>query len=254
MKRLSLTVITRNEAANLERCLQSVPFADEIVIVDSQSTDGTREIAHRYTDKVFDVPWEGFGKAKQAALANATGDWILSLDADEVVDAELASEIEHAIGQNGTVVGYRLNRISNFLGRWMRHSGWYPDLVLRLGRRTSMAVTPEVVHERISVEGRIADLSGHLLHYTDPDWPHYVQKLQRYADLSAQMLHSKGRRASAWDLCLRPPYQFARMYFLHAGFLDGVPGLLLAGGSAFHVFAKYARLWELNHGGAACSS
>lgn len=254
MTRLSLTVITKNEAINLERCLKSVPFADEIVVVDSQSTDGTRDIARKYTDKVLNLPWEGFGKAKQAALSNATGEWVLSLDADEVLDDELAYQIDHALNQNGAVTGYRLNRISNFLGRWIHHSGWYPDRVVRLGRRTSMSVTPDVVHERISIDGIVSELSGHILHYTDPDWPHYVQKLQRYAELSAQQLHSHGRRASVWDLCVRPPYQFARMYLLQAGFLDGAPGLLLAGGSAFHVFAKYARLWELSRGGDACSS
>lgn len=255
MSELSLVIITRNEAHNLAGCIESVPCADEVVVVDAQSTDDTRGVAAAFTDKVYDVPWEGFGKAKQHALQHATRPWVLSLDADERLDPQLADALCEAVRHPVPGVnGYRLNRLSNFLGTWIRHSGWYPDFILRLGRREHMRVTPDPVHERIEVEGRTATLGGHLLHYTDPTLEAYFAKLHRYADLSARMLHARGRRARAVDVSLRPLYQFLRMYVARAGFLDGLPGLLLAGGSAFHVFAKYARLWELDHRGTSCSS
>jgi glycosyltransferase involved in cell wall biosynthesis len=255
MTSLSLIVITKNEAHNLARCIRSVPCADEIVVVDFQSSDGTPDIARQLSAQCYDLPWQGFGPAKQAALARATGQWVLSLDADEELDEKLARAIERVIRQpKPEIDGYRLNRVSNFLGRWMRHSGWYPDTVLRLGRRAGMSFTGDLVHERARVEGPVEDLDGHLLHYSDPDLEHYLRKLLRYAELSAQMLQERGRRARLWDVTARPAYQFLRTYVLQAGFLDGWPGLILAGGSAFHVFTKYARLWDLNRKAAVCTS
>jgi len=247
MSTLSLIIITRNEAANLPRCIESVPCADEIVVVDSDSTDDTVAVARRYTEHVHQIAWEGFGKAKQTALAKATGDWVLSLDADEVLDPKLAEQVEHVVRKaSHPAAGYRLIRISNFLGRWIRHSGWYPDPVLRLARRELAAFTDAEVHEELRVRGPVKSLHGRLLHYTDPDWPHYLAKLRRYAEISAHALAKNGRRTTLWDLTVRPCYQFVLMYLFRLGFLDGVPGLLLAGGSAFHVFSKYAILWQLN--------
>lgn len=246
MTLISTIVITRNEAINLPRCLDSVAFSDEIVVVDSDSSDGTPEIARRYTDKVYAIVWNGFGHAKQTALRYATGEWVFSIDADEVVSAELASAIKRTV-ENAPpdIAGYRINRLSNFLGRWIKHSGWYPDRILRLARRKRASFTDADVHEKMLVEGTVRDLDGHLLHFTDPDWTHYLNKLVRYADISAQMLFEQGRRASILDITLRPAYQFCKSYILKAGFLDGIPGFLLASGSAFHVFSKYANLWRL---------
>lgn len=247
MSTLSIIVITRNEAHNLPRCLDSVPFADEIVIVDSQSTDGTREVARRYTDKVFDLPWQGFGQAKQAALDRASCDWVLSLDADEVPDARLADAVQRVVRAGSTDVhGYRVNRLPNFCGAWIRHSGLHPDWVLRLGLRSRMRFSPDTVHEHADVTGRIRNLDGQLLHYTAPDLRAYLGKQQQYADLSARALFVRGRPARVVDVSLRPVYQFLRSYVMQGGFLDGVPGLLIAGGSALRVFTKYARLWELH--------
>jgi (heptosyl)LPS beta-1,4-glucosyltransferase len=248
-------MITRNEEAGLARCLERLDFATEIVVADSGSTDRTVQVAQRFTPHVFQVSWQGFGPSKQQALLRATGDWVLSLDADEVVDDELRLAILHAVSRNDPAIsGFRLNRRSNFLGRWMGHSGWYPDRITRLVRRTQARFSEHAVHEQLLVDGRLSDLPGHLLHYTDPDWPHYLAKLSRYAELSAQALHAKGRRSSWWDLTVRPAYQFVRTYILQRGFLDGRAGFLLACGSAFHVFSKYATLWTLSRNSQRCSS
>lgn len=243
---LSVILITLNEEANLARCLARLDFATEIIVADSGSTDGTVAVAHRFTRHVISLPWQGFGPTKQAALQRATGRWVLSLDADEVVDDELVSSIREVLRNDlPHVAGYRINRRSCFLGTWMKRSGWYPDWVLRLGRRECVRFSSHRVHEQLQVQGRTSRLEGHLLHYTDPDWPHYLAKLSRYSEWSARSLHEEGRRARLVDLTARPAYQFLRTYFLQAGFLDGRAGLMLACGSAFHVFSKYARLWDL---------
>jgi glycosyltransferase involved in cell wall biosynthesis len=248
-------MITRNEEQRLARCLERLVFATEIIVADSGSTDKTVDVARRFTPNVVQVPWRGFGPTKQSALERATGDWVLSLDADEVVDDELARSLSEVLRRNDPgVAGYRLNRRSNFLGTWMRHSGWYPDWVTRVGRRDCVRFSAHTVHEQFLVAGRVEPLEGHLLHYTDPDWQHYLAKLARYSDLSAQSLHEQGRRASVFDLGVRPAYQFVRTYLLQAGFLDGRAGFVLACGSAFHVFSKYAGLWNLQRKAPGCSS
>jgi len=212
-------------------------------------------VAREYTEHVHTVEWQGFGATKQAALDRATRLWVLSLDADEVIDEVLRAEIQRVITTaDESYVGYRVNRKSNFLGTWMRHSGWYPDHVLRLGHRDRLRFSSHQVHEHLSLDGPWRDLQGHLLHYTDPTWTHYLQKLARYSDLSAAALYETGRRARLWDLTVRPLYQFVRTYILKLGFLDGRAGLILAAGSAFHVFSKYARLWNLVRGGDSCTS
>lgn len=251
MSTLSVIVITRNEAHNLARCLESVPFADEIVVVDAQSTDGTRAVAERFTHRFFDLPWQGFGKAKQAALDRATCEWVLSLDADEALDPGLAAEVADVVKhpRNG-VHGFRLNRRANFCGVWIRHSGRYPDYVPRLGLRERVRFSQDLIHEHMEVTGNTRDLGGHLLHYTTPDLKSYLAKLSFYADLSARQLYARGRVARVVDVSLRPLYQFLRSYILQRGFLDGMAGLLIAGLSAVSVFTKYARLWELQRHGA----
>lgn len=255
MSTLSVIVITKNEAHNLPRCLESVPFADEIVVVDAHSTDGTRDVARRYTEKVFDLPWQGFGGAKQAALDRATCEWVLSVDADEVLDRPLARAVENVVrGGDAGVHGYRVNRLANFCGAWIRHSGLYPDYVLRLGRRSRIRFSPDTVHEHAEITGRVRKLDGHLLHYTAPELRSYLAKQQHYADLSARALYARGRRPRLVDVSLRPMYQLLRSYFWQRGFLDGVPGLLIAGGSALRVFTKYARLWELQRQAGADSA
>lgn len=246
---LSVVIITRDEGPRLARCLERLGFATEIIVADSGSSDDTVSVARRFTPHVFEVDWHGFGPTKQRALERASCEWVLSLDADEVVDDELAAALRAALSRNDSdTSGYRINRRSNFLGTWMQHSGWYPDRVVRLARRDRAQFSHHTVHEQLQVKGRVDDLPGHLLHYTDPDWAHYMAKLARYSDLSARALHAQGTRARLFDLTVRPVYQFVRTYVLQRGFLDGRAGFLLACGSAVHVFSKYAGLWSLQRG------
>jgi len=249
--RLSVVVVARDEEERIAACLEAVRFADELLVVDTGSRDRTRAIAAAHGARVEELPWEGFGPTKAAALVLARGDWILLLDADEVVDARLAAAIQAAISlpdgvpREGLPAGYELCRRALFLGRWLRHGGWYPDWVLRLVRRDCFTMSADLVHERLEVRVVVARLAGELRHYTDPDLPHYLQKMVTYADLGAQSLHAAGRRCRIDQLLLHPPAMFLKRYLVQAGCLDGVHGLLLALLSSVHVLVKYARLWEL---------
>jgi len=238
--------MARNEAANLPRALASVRFADELIVADTGSADNTIDIAQQLGARVVRCLWKGFGPTKAEALAHATGEWVLSLDADEEITLELADQIRAAVNnpQPG-IVAYRLTRQANFLGRWIRHSGWFPDYVLRLYRNGRARVTDDLVHERIVPDGPIKTLSGILRHYTDPTIDHYLEKMQVYARLSAEQLRAARRRCHWWDLVLRPPFMFVKMYLLKLGFLDGWQGFILAFFSAVHVFTKYAWLRAL---------
>ncbi len=249
--RLSVVVVARDEEERIAACLEAARFADELLVVDTGSLDRTRDIAAAHGARVEELPWEGFGPTKAAALALARGAWILLLDADEVVDTRLAASIQAVVsvpdGADRQIQpeGYELCRRALFLGRWMGHGGWYPDWVLRLVRRGSYTMSADLVHESLRVGGRVARLAGELRHHTDPDLPRYLQKMVSYADLSARSLHAAGRRCRVDQLLLHPPAMFLKRYVLQAGCLDGVHGLLLALLSSVHVLIKYARLWEL---------
>ncbi len=248
MPKLSVIIITYNEQDNIESCLRSVQWADEIVVMDSYSQDETMAICRRFTDKCHQAQWLGFGAMKNAALDRATGDWVLSVDADERVSPQLAQEIIEAIKDCGDVVAYRVPRRALFLGRWIRHCGWYPGHVLRLFRRDAGRFQEKKVHEAVQVQGATGLLKNHLWHYTDWNLAHYFRKFDRYTTLAAQDLFEMGRRTRLGDLIFRPPVLFVKMYLLKAGFLDGIPGLILSGLSAAYVFTKYAKLWELAAG------
>ena len=250
MSKISCVIITYNESRNIRRCLESVNWVDEIVVVDSHSTDDTRDIAAAFTDRIHKLKWSGFGPAKEYARGKATGDWILSVDADEVVPGDLKEEIQRVTESQGSLDGYLLSRRSNFLGRWIRHGGWYPDLVLRLFRIEKGRFTGRVVHEEVRINGSIGRLKSDLLHHTDPDFDHYLKKLNRYTSLDAVQLLSEGRKAGVLDILFRPVLTFVKMYFFKRGFLDGLPGLILAVSSSFHVFSKYVKLWHLSKTGA----
>ena len=243
MPTLSVILITNNEANNIRRALDSVKFADEIILNDSGSTDGTLEIAQTYGCRIIRNEFVGFGVAKQTALDAAQSDWVLSIDADEEIDQALASMIKQAMASTD-YNGYNLNRKSQFLGRWIQHSGWYPDYLPRLFRRDRGRFTSDSVHERIEIDGALGKLEGHILHYTDPDIDHYLEKLNRYTTLSAEALHGQGRPFKILDILIKPPATFIKMYFFKSGFRDGIQGLLLALLSSFHVLCKYAKLWE----------
>ncbi|MDZ7262736.1 MAG: glycosyltransferase family 2 protein [candidate division KSB1 bacterium] len=244
MKKLSVIIITLNEEKNIRECLEGVQWADEIVVVDSRSSDNTCQIARNFTDKVFTVDWLGFSGTKNYALEKAEGQWVLWLDADERVPEELAQEIQKAI-QSDEVDGFYLPRKAYFLGRWIRHCGWYPGYVLRLFKREKARFNDALVHEGLEFQGKTGKLKTPLLHYTDRAIEHYFSKFNHYTTLAAQQLLQKGKQFRLMDLLFRPLHTFFRMYFLKLGFLDGIQGVILSVFSACYVFTKYAKLWEL---------
>ena len=244
--KISCIIITCNESKNIRRCLESVKWAGEIVVVDSNSTDDTKKIASEFTDKIFNLDWGGFGAAKEYTKNQASGEWILSVDADEVVTQELREEIQKVIGSTDPLDGYFIPRRSNFLGRWMKHGGWYPDFVLRLFKKQKGQFTSRLVHEKVVVDGRTGNLKNNLLHYTDPDLDHYLVKLNRYTSIDALQQLKENKTSYPTHFLIRPAATFVKMYFIKLGFLDGMPGLILAVSSAFHVFIKYAKLWHLS--------
>ncbi|KPK77885.1 MAG: hypothetical protein AMJ89_01635 [candidate division Zixibacteria bacterium SM23_73] len=245
MPKISTIVITRNEEKNIRRCLSSIDWVDEIVVVDSGSRDDTKKIASEFTKRIFDIKWEGFGKTKSFAKDKASHQWILSVDADEVVTQDLKDEIQKITKSEDSLDGYYIPRKSNFLGKWIKHGGWYPDYVLRLFKKDNAKFNHSMVHEKVEVNGEIGYLKNALLHYTDPTFDHYLEKLNRYTSLGAEELYRKGKRTKLFDIILRPWAVFFKMYFVKKGFLDGVSGFILAVSSGFHVFSKYVKLWHL---------
>jgi len=244
--KLSVIVITRNEERNLADCLKSTNGADEIVVVDSASQDKTTEIAHQFTQKVYVRPWDGYAAAKNFALQQCTGDWVLWIDADERLTKELANEIQEIVQMKvSPFIAYEFPRKAYFLGRWIRHSGWYPGYVVRLFQRSAGSFSDSRVHEFLQIEGKIGRLRSDLLHYTDPNLWHYFDKFNRYTSLAAEGLAESGSRFSLVQLIVRPVWVFIRMYVIKRGFLDGVEGFVLSVLSGCYVFTKYAKLWEL---------
>ena len=248
---LSVIIIARNEAWRIEACLKSARFADEIVLVDSGSTDDTVAIAREYADRVIETEWRGYGATKQLALEHAAGDWVLWLDADERVPPDLRDEILATVG-TGEHAGYRIARKTLFLGHWIRHCGWYPGYVLRLFRRDAdPRFTEDQVHESLRIRGPTGDLGHPLVHDTDPTLHHYLVKFNSFTSLGARQLYLSGKRFRLTDLVFRPIFTLLKMYVLKRGFLDGLPGLILCGLSACYVFTKYAKLWHLHLRGTA---
>lgn len=253
MARLSVVMIVKNEANSLAECLASVTWADEIVVLDSGSDDATVEIARRYTDKVYvDSDWQGFGVQRQRAQSKATGDWILMLDADERPTPELIAEIRAVAGQGLQDAVFAIPRLSYCFGRFIRHSGWYPDYVVRLYPRLRVTYSSARVHEGVVLpEGiEVKRLRGDLLHYTYRDLQHYLVKSAHYAAEWGLQRQLQGKRSSLSQGVLHGIACFVRMYLIKAGFLDGRQGLLLALLSAHSTFIKYADLWVRNQPGS----
>lgn len=244
--RLSVVTIALNEEHNIVECLDSVRWADELIVVDSGSSDRTVELATQYPARVMELPWRGYGATKNDALRHATGDWILWLDADERVTPELAAEIRAKVNENnGSYAGYSVARRAYFLGKWIRHCGWYPSRVTRLFRRDRGKFTENKVHEMLLLDGAVNHLSHDLLHFTDPNLYHYFEKFNRYTSLAAEDMNGAGEHFSLYDVLLRPPFAFFKMFVLRRGFLDGMHGFILSAVSMAYVFVKYAKLWEL---------
>ncbi|MBI3637076.1 MAG: glycosyltransferase family 2 protein [Candidatus Rokubacteria bacterium] len=243
--RLSVAVITYNEEDRLRECLDSVAWADEIVVVDSESHDKTVQIAREFTDRVIVRPWPGFAPQKNFALAEATGDWILSLDADEEVPPELRAEIPGLIARPDACDGYTVRRRNVFLGQWIRHGGLYPDWQLRLFRRGRGRFGDRDVHESVDVAGTVGQLTNDLIHRSYRGVDDFFDRANRYSTLAAQEVVRAGRRVRARELVLRPLGRFVSMYIARRGFLDGRKGLLLAALYAYYVFMRTAKVWEV---------
>lgn len=240
---LTVTILTRNECHNIAECIASVQsIASQIVVVDNASTDGTTDIARAAGAEVHVTPdWPGFGPQKNRALAHATQPWVLSLDADERVTPELARDIAAAIARSDRA-GYRMPRLSQFLGRWVRHCGWYPDYVLRLFRRDTGRFSDNLVHERVIVDGEIGTLAHHLLHYSYTEARQVEDKVQRYARAGAKEMALRGKRVSPLKPWINGGWAFVRTYLLRRGFLDGATGAAIARMNARSAFLKYALL------------
>jgi glycosyltransferase involved in cell wall biosynthesis len=247
--RLSVAVITRNEQANIEACLESVAFADEVIVVDSGSTDATAELARGMGAKVSVVQdWPGFGLQKNRALALATGDWVLSIDADERVPVELAREIQ-AVISSSTCNAFEIPRLTQFCGQWIHHCGWTPDHVLRLFRRGKARFSDDLVHERVLLDAgvKFARLREPLLHFSYPTPSHYWRKLEQYSQAWAEQRFAKGQQTSMVRAGLAGVVAFVRTYFFRLGFLDGAMGFAVCTMQAQAAFGKYFALYCKNH-------
>jgi glycosyltransferase involved in cell wall biosynthesis len=246
---LSVAIVTLNEEANLPRTLASVAWADEIVVVDSGSTDATREIAQSHRARCVTEPWRGFAAQKNFALSLCTSEWVLSLDADETVSPELAASIQKAIAVVASNTAYTLPRRNLFLGRWMRHGGYYPDQKLRLFPRGQAAFQETPVHETVVFAGYVETLDGDLLHDAYPTLTSYLDHMQRYSTLGAGIAVERGRTGRSAlsflnSVLLNPLATFFYNYILRAGFLDGREGLLLHLYHSAYVSWKYSKAWE----------
>jgi glycosyltransferase involved in cell wall biosynthesis len=240
----SAVIITRDAASSIEACLQSVAFADEILVVDSGSTDATLEIARRHGAQVMHQDWLGYGKQKEFAARQAKNDWVLSLDADERVSEELRHSIQQALAAP-RFQACRMARCNRFMGRWLRHGEGYPDWSLRLYHRDHARWSDDPVHEKVETDGKIITLMGDLLHESEQGIADYLEKQNRYTTLQAGALHRAGRRTNPFKLLLSPIFRFIKFYFVRLGFLDGLPGLVHISIGCFNSFCKYAKLIEL---------
>lgn len=245
MSRLSVAIITYNEEEEIKDCLESVKWADEIVVVDSFSTDKTLDICRQYTNKVFQHEWSGYSNQKNYAINVTTNPWILILDADERVSERLTKEIKEILDKDLGVDGYYIPRKSYFLGRWIRYGGWYPDYSIRLFRKDKGRFEQREVHESVRINGKTAKLKNHLEHYTYRNLSEYIQRMDRYSTLAAMEMVGEGRRSGPRNILFRPILTFFRMYILKQGFREGIYGLLLAVLYSYYTFLKYVKLWEM---------
>ena len=246
---ISGVVICFNEADRIERCLKSLAFCDEIVVVDSGSTDGTQDLVRKYTDRLIEQPFLGYGKQKNFALDQAKNDWVVCLDADEALSPELAANVQGAIARNdGRVSGYWLDRVTWYLGVWHDRGEWYPDWQLRVFRRSRGRWGGLDPHDRVELTGAVERLPGRMLHWNYRHLSDHIQTLDRFSARMAKSLADSGVRFRVWDMVMRPPARFFKSYVLRLGFLRGIPGFIVSIAGAYYVFKKYAKPWELEQG------
>jgi glycosyltransferase involved in cell wall biosynthesis len=247
---LSVAIITLNAAAQLEACLRSAAFADEIVVVDSGSDDGTLELAQRCGARVIEQSWLGFGPQKQFAVEAASHDWVLCLDADERISPALRTAIEQAL-QTPNHGAYRFARCNRFLGRYLKHGEGYPDWSLRLFDRRRARWSDDAVHEKVLADGPVGTLTGDLLHDSAESLASYLTKQNRYTTLAAEMALAAGKRPSFARIALSPLVRFIKFYFVRQGFRDGLPGLVHIAIGCFNSMMKYSKMLELHKSDAA---
>lgn len=244
MPKLTVTVITRNESEHLDAALGSVGWADEIVVVDAESTDDTVAIAKRHTARVEVRPWPGYSAQKNYAASIASHDWIFSLDADERVTPELGAEIRGLLQSDPPRPGYRVPRVTWYLGRWIRSTDWYPDYQLRLYDRRAGTWNGRRVHESVALTGDPGVLRHDLQHFAYRDISDHISTIDRYTTLAAEQWAAEDRRVSAGQLALNPAFAFFRNYVLRRGFTDGTAGFLVSVLNSYYVFLKLAKLRE----------
>ena len=241
MIKISATIITFNEERNIVRAIESLRCCEEIVVVDSGSNDRTVELASKLGARVIDNPWAGYSSQKNFASEQASNDWILSIDADESLSEALEGEIWH-IKKNGTEFdAYTMPRMAQYLGRWILHSGWYPDRKVRLFNRRKARWTGEFVHESVQVDGRVGHLKSNLLHYTCSSLSEHLKTMDQYTTLAAEQIVAQKKRIGAKHLLIEPTWAFFKTYFFKRGYLDGTEGLAIAYMAAMYNFVKYAK-------------
>lgn len=243
---LSVIIIVKNEEAAIRECLASVVWADEIIVVDSGSTDQTIDICKEYTDQVFETDWPGFGPQKNRALEHATKDWVLSIDADERISYDLQTEIKRIIQVAGRYDAYTMPRRSNYCGRYMKHSGWWPDHVVRLFRRGKAQFSDDLVHERIIVNGEIGKLREPIIHESLLTLEQILNTMNSYSSAGAKMMAEENRKAGLVKAIMHGMWTFLRTYIFRAGFLDGREGFMLAVSNAEGTYYRYLKLMVLN--------
>lgn len=243
MTPLSLIVITLNAESHIARCLKSVPFASDVVVLDSGSTDRTVEIAEQLGARVFREGWRGYGPQKRRATELAKNDWILSLDADEALSEQSVAEVQALLQAPPPAEAYAFARLSFHMGRWIRYGGWYPDWQTRLFDRRRANWSTAMLHEKIEAS-RVERLHAPLFHWVFKDLTDQVQANNRYSGLGCETLVGRGRKFSLFHLLTKPGVKFVETYVWKRGFLDGMPGFIIAVGAAYSVFLKWAKLWE----------
>jgi len=247
--KLSVCIVTYNEEENIRKCLESVAWAEEIIVVDSFSTDETVAICREYTDRIFQRPWPGHIEQKNFALEQATRPWVLCLDADEYLSPQATAEVIREVSSaSNTFDGFILPRHSYYLGRWINHGGWYPDYKLRLFRRGKARWGGKNPHDKLILDGKSQYLKGDILHTVYRDLSDQLRTVDSFSGIVAREWFREGKRFNPFAFLFHPPIKFLETYIFKLGFLDGYPGLIIALVSSFYCFLKYAKLWELKRG------
>ncbi|MBN1832560.1 MAG: glycosyltransferase family 2 protein [Deltaproteobacteria bacterium] len=243
--RVSAVLVCCDEEDNVERCLESLAWADEIIVVDSFSQDRTVELCRKYTNRIFQREWSGMVQQRAYAVSLARNKWVFAIDADEVVTETLRDEILKRLSEDKNKnSGYYIRRHSHYLGKWINHGGWYPDFKLRLFRKDKVHVGGENPHDKCFVHGKTARLKGEMIHYPYKDISRQLCTIDHYSDIVSERLFKKNSAFPLFKMYIKPPVKFLETYIYKLGFLDGLPGFLISVLSSYYVFMKYAKLWE----------